>query len=39
MKKVINTINQDFREKKFSLYDLLGYSLLVGIILKMLGMS
>lgn len=39
MKKVIKTINHDFREKKFSLYDLLGYSLLVGMILKLLGIG
>ncbi len=37
MKQVLKTINQDFREKKFSMYDLLGYSLLVGMIIKSIG--
>ena len=37
MKQVLKTINNDFREKKFSLYDLLGYSMLVGMLIKSLG--
>ena len=37
MKQVLKTINKDFREKKFSMYDLLGYSMLVGMIIKSLG--
>lgn len=38
MKQALETINKDFREKKFSMYDLLGYSFLIGVIIKTLSL-
>ena len=38
MKQALKTINKDFREKKFSMYDLLGYSVLIGVIIETLGL-
>ena len=38
MKRALKTMNEDFQQKKFSVYDLLGYSVLVGMIIKSLSL-
>ena len=38
MKKALKTIDQDFKQKKFSLYDLLVYSMIIGAIVGSMGM-
>ena len=38
MKRTLKAMNEDFQEKKFSIYDLLGYSFLVGLIIKSLSL-